>query len=129
VTQDVIWGILGGMEPVEFRITAEPTGYGQVVIDGQDVTEQIDGYYLQVRRGAIPTLTLELKADGAVEGVALVEAQVDGDMLDQLAKLLESTDAASLEQEALDSLELGDGPGAVTAQCLQILAGRLRERP
>lgn len=126
MTQDAGWGILGGMKPVAFEIDVQPTGYGRVVVDGQDVSDQVVGYALYVTKNNVPTLTLDLLADGTVKGVGVVEATVPGDMLEQLATLLTSTDAAALEQQALQSPDLGSGEGAVTAECLRILAERLR---
>jgi hypothetical protein len=115
------------MKPVEFELDVAPTGYAKVVVDGQDLTEQVVGATLYATRGQVPTLSLDIEAGGTIRGTAIIEARVPGDMLDQLAKLLEATDAAALEQEALNSPDLGADEGAVTRQCLRILAGRLRD--
>lgn len=116
-----------GMGLVPFSIDIDATGDGRYLVDGQDVTAQVAGAVVEIDRGNLTVLTLIQRASTArIEGQGIVQVQAPEDMLGQLAEVLLSADAAALEQKALNSPELGDGPGAVTRECLRLLAEQIR---
>lgn len=114
--------------PVPFHVDLTDLARPVVTIAGQDVSQHVAGLALEVETGrTVPLLQLTLHAVGSLEGIAQLEqAPAPGDMLHQLARLLEQLDPLELEQAALNDPDLPNEPGAVTAGALREAARLLR---
>lgn len=116
------------MSLVPFTIKAEPIG-ARIEVDGEDVSAKVTSYSLVGSAREPTVLTLELKpgANGEISGVGRVEAvRPPGDLLEDLARLVEALDPREVESQALNDPDLLNEEHAVTAAALRAIARMIR---
>lgn len=102
----------------KFELNVGATGQGSVVLDGVDISAKVTGLSLVSRPREVTKLTLELVADGPVEGFGEVLVVRSSETL---TAFLANIDPDELEQAALARLG-GLGDGSLTAAMLTVLA-------
>ncbi len=105
----------------KFSVDVTSSGHGKVVINGNDVSESVNGLALESRVGQPPLLRLYfLAAAGPIEGegiVHVVEDQVDWRA--QLRTSLGRIDPRILEKEVLKRCGWGDSATEATLNILK----------
>lgn len=96
------------MRPATFRLHSGATGFDMVEVNGQDVTDLVDGASVLYQQAGPPLVRLALKAGVDVEEIAgegVVEVQPAGGGTD-LGRWLDAIDAGELERIVLERSQL-----------------------
>ena len=102
-----------------FRIQALPVG-GEVLINGEDVTDRAAGVNIRIGQTEPTVLTLHMIGDGIIEGEGIVHIQDEpADPAQLVADFLGQISADQLEQDALMAHQADE---SLTATMLRVLA-------
>lgn len=98
----------------DFTVMLEPTGLGAVIVNGENHSHHVRRGALMFSAGDVPTLQLELRGSGRVEGQGIVQVIVDSDgqaatQTDLVVAFLDSVDPVRLTDLALSA---GGGMGS-----------------
>jgi hypothetical protein len=104
----------------EIQLEVDALGYGTVVVDGIDLSDQVSRMTLDARVGEPTVLYLEAKRGGVIQAQGLVLDRTSGD--EEVLQFLRSIDPPALEAEALGMLGLGlEGVATVPEAMLAVL--------
>lgn len=106
------------MTTTPFKIQTEAVGFSSVEIDGQDVTERVQGFQTQSVIGQPTVVILHSSGKGPIEGEGIVQVSA-GDEAQAVVDFLSRIDPETLEREAISRSDWGEGN--LTALALQIL--------
>ncbi len=116
------------MSTARFAISTDPVGFGEVTVNGEDVTDRVQGFRIESVQGQPSVLTLYSSAAGAIEGEGIVQVEsLTGDDGEVIATFLANLDPKLVEQKALDRTGWGDA--TLTSSIFEILTEIARGKP
>lgn len=101
----------------KFHVNAMPNGMTYVQVDGHDLTGQVMALAFDSAPGQSPVLSLHMPVNGELEGEGIIQVIKPGN---NVAEFLRQLDPLAIEQEALNSMQWGDG-GSVGAAIMTLL--------
>ncbi len=110
------------MATSKFIIHVDPVGFGEVRVNGRDVTDETTGFRVESVMGQPTILTLYHSGQGALSGDAIVQAvEHHEDEAAVIKAFLSNLDPGVIEKAALERQGWG-GDSTVTAEVFAILA-------
>lgn len=114
------------MQPAKFVIVSGALGLDQLLIDGTDVTDQVQAVQVQTRPGQPTALMVHLAADGSITGEGIVYIQPERADGGAVARMVRSLDPKEIDAKAMERLDWGS-EGTLTAIVLEVIAEKLSE--
>lgn len=114
------------MDIAEFEIQVGAHGRGQVIVNGEDVSDKVNAVSFHTGPQMVPTLILSGVATGTIQGAGIVEVRGEGNSA-AVAGFIRNLDPEEVEEEALANLGQGDDPN-VTAAVLSLVARLVEEQ-
>ncbi len=109
------------MASARFSIKVDPVGFGQVTVNGEDVTDRTQGFRVESAQGQPSFLTLYTSGQGTIQGEGVVQVvEYHEDEAAVIKDFLKKLDAKVIEKIALE--RTGWGSASLVGEVFAVLA-------